>query len=150
MKITVSQLRHIIAEEIAAVKDSDRFLHGGEAGQPFDDEAYMIKSQMLSIKQMASQVCDMLESGDQLPAWLQSHVAVAHENLRQAHGYLMGDAVLDSAPKEPHFMNESYSRITQEEMSAWMKGDWGFVSDLKESNFSDDDETSSDLHESEE
>lgn len=144
MKLTANQLRKIIMEEVSLAKagDSTRFLHGGESGQPFDDEAYMVKIQMNDIKRMAQEVCDMLQSGDQLPAWLQSHVTVSHENLRQAHGYLKGDSALDSQVQESKRRKkklvEAHKRITQAEIEAWKSGDWGFISESDdEENFSD-------------
>lgn len=142
MKLTASMLRKIIMEEVSLAKsgDADRFLHGSESGQPFDDEAYMIKIQMHAIKEMAEEVCDILESGDQLPAWLQSHVAVAHENLRQAHGYLVGDSAVDSKVHESKKLFEAHKRITPDEIEAWKSGDWGFVS---EGDSDDEDDDSS-------
>lgn len=74
--------------------DDDRFLHGSEHGEGHDDEGYMAKSQLASMKEMAYEVCELLDYDDQLPGWVQNHIAVAHENLRQIHGYLTGDAKL--------------------------------------------------------
>lgn len=100
MKITATQLRKIIKEEVENLTKSvdkdnnERFLHGSEHGEPHDDEGYMAKSQLASMKEMAWEVCELLDSDDQLPGWVQNHLAVAHENLRQVHGYLRGDEVL--------------------------------------------------------
>ena len=188
MKLTPSQLRNIIREEVkkatsgkknlseamtritedevAAWKKGDwgyvsgdvmpepghdhqEFLHGSDEGHPHDDEGYMVKSRMASMKKMAEDVCNLLDSEDQLPAWVQDHVAVAHENLQQVHGYLMGDEEMRSHEKvpttvkpvemdmpvgeshnrKPNNLNEAHARVTQEEMRAWMRGDWGFVSE---------------------
>lgn len=74
--------------------DDDSFLHGSEHGDVIDDEGYMAKSQLASMKEMAYEVCELLDGDDQLPGWVQNHLAVAHENLRQIHGYLTGDAKL--------------------------------------------------------
>jgi len=54
----------------------------------------MAKSQLASMKEMAYEVCELLDYDDQLPGWVQNHIPVAHENLRQIHGYLTGDAKL--------------------------------------------------------
>jgi hypothetical protein len=74
---------------------------------------------------------------------------VAHENLQQVHGYLMGDEEMRSHKEVPTTvepvgmdmqvgesrnrkssnLNEAHARVTQEEMRAWMRGDWGFVSE---------------------
>jgi len=131
--------------------DHQEFLHGSDEGHPHDDEGYMVKSRMASMKKMAEDVCGLLDSEDQLPAWVQDHVAVAHENLQQVHGYLMGDEEMrsyqQSAPvslekppmpigesrnRKSNNLNEAHTRVTQEEMKAWMRGDWGFVSEDSE------------------
>jgi hypothetical protein len=143
MKISLSQLRKIIKEEVASVVQGplqqDRFLHGEESGgQTFDDEAEMVKSQLVLMKDMAEEVCDLLNSGDQLPAWAQSHVAVAHENLRQVHGYLVGDSVMDAHEAESQRgLSESHSRITSKELAEWQSGNWGFVSESDEDDLLD-------------
>ena len=80
--------------------DNDRFLHGSEHGEAHDDEGYMAKSQLASMKEMAYEVCELLDGDDQLPGWVQNHLAVAHENLQQVHGYLTGDAKLQAYEEE--------------------------------------------------
>lgn len=110
--------------------DPERFLHGKD---PHDDEGSMVKSRLYSMKQMAKDVCDILNPADQLPGWVQDHISVAHENLQQVHGYLMGQQhateheMIESKRKQT--LSEVHSRITKEEMDAWMRGDWGFVSE---------------------
>ena len=125
--------------------DDDRFLHGSEHGEAHDDEGYMAKSQLAGMKEMAYEVCELLDGDDQLPGWVQNHLAVAHENLRQVHGYLTGDAKMqayeDSELPTPapmampeakqrrlKMLAEGMARITEEELNAWSNGDWGFVS----------------------
>lgn len=149
MKLTPSQLRRIIREEVegmmpTADKDPQRFLHGFESGHPMDDEGYMIKSRMSDVKEMAETICSLLEQGDQLPAWVQDLVASAHTDLEHVKDYLAGDEKLRSydkgMPKVPPMgesyrrgmMLEGHNRITPEEMRAWMDGDWGFVSDSED------------------
>ena len=142
MKLTATQLRKIIKEEVSLAKsgDSTRFLHGSESGHPHDDEGYMVKSRITSMKKMAEDICALLDSGDQLPGWVQDHIAVSHENLQQVHGYLMGDEAMrghESSPAQMMPMEakthrkgmilEGHARITAEEMQAWMGGDWGYV-----------------------
>jgi len=129
--------------------DHQEFLHGSDEGHPHDDEGYMVKSRMASMKKMAKDVCGLLDSEDQLPAWVQDHVAVAHENLQQVHGYLMGDEEMrshgeipttvepvetdmhvgESRNRKSNNLNEAHTHVTQDEMRAWMRGDWGFVSE---------------------
>jgi len=127
--------------------DDDRFLHGSEHSEAHDDEGYMVKSQLSSMKEMAYEVCELLDGDDQLPGWVQNHISVAHENLRQVHGYLTGDAKMqayeDSELPTPAPMTmpeakqrrlkmlaEGIARITEEELNAWSKGDWSFVSGI--------------------
>ncbi|NBO99461.1 MAG: hypothetical protein EBU90_04940 [Proteobacteria bacterium] len=113
--------------------DPERFLHGED---PHDDEGSMVKSRLYSMKQMSADLCSLLNPEDQLPGWVQDHISVAHENMQQVHGYLMGKQhavehemssgdVVESKSR----LNESHNRITKEEMNAWMRGDWGFNSE---------------------
>ena len=128
--------------------DNDRFLHGSEHGEAVDDEGYMAKSQLAGMKEMAYEVCELLDGDDQLPGWVQNHLAVAHENLRQVHGYLTGDAKMqayedselptpapmpmpESKQRRLKALAEGHARITEEELNAWSKGDWGFVADVE-------------------
>ena len=148
MKLTASQLRRIIKEEVSAVmgKDPQRFLHGFESGHPMDDEGYMIKSRMADVKEMAETICTLLDMGDQLPAWVQDLVASAHTDLEHVKDYLVGDEKIRSykKPSAPAGMSgvptesrrrsgktlkEGHSRITDAEFAAWKRGDWGFVSE---------------------
>jgi hypothetical protein len=146
MKITAKQLRKIIEEEISLSKsgDSQRFLHGADEGHPMDDEGYMVKSRMVTVKQIAEDICGLLESGDQLPGWVQDLIATAHSDLQHVHNYLMGDEKLRSykmghghsaipmGESRNRRLNESHKPITKEEMDAWMRGDWGFISEDNE------------------
>lgn len=144
MKLTPRQLRNIIEQEVKHLKsssgDPQRFLHGSDSGHPVDDEGYMVKSSMVSLKKMAEDICGLLDSEDQLPGWVQSLVATAHNDLQHVHGYLTGDAEMhahDGPPQQMMPMEakahrsgmilEGHARITAEEMKAWMGGDWGYV-----------------------
>lgn len=120
MKITAQQLRRLIREEVEAIslkhdEDPDRFLHGFESGHPVDDEGYMTKSRLLSMEKMARDVCDLLKAGDQLPGWVQDHVAVSHENLQQVHGYLMGDEALRNHSDDMREMENLDEKKSKEE-----------------------------------
>ena len=181
MKLTATQLRKIISEEVnnitsgkknlseamsritedevAAWKKGDwgyvsgdeapepghdhqEFLHGAAEGHPMDDEGYMVKSRMASMKKMPADVCGLLDSEDQLPGWVQDLVATSHNDLQHIHDYLMGDEEMRASSKIPaqvapmgesrrlraKKLNEAHTRVTQDEMSAWMRGDWGFSS----------------------
>jgi hypothetical protein len=139
MKITTAQLRKLIKEEMTAVmsgKDPQRFLHGHESGHPNDDEGYMMKLRLASLKKMAMEICELVEMGDQFPGWVQDHVAVAHENMHQIHGYLTGDEMIRqhganqlSVAEGLKRIDEAHTRITPEELAAWQSGDWGFISE---------------------
>jgi hypothetical protein len=69
-------------------EDHERFLHGHDEGSPFDDEGKMAKSRLHRMRDMAKKISALLEDGDQLPGWVQDHLAVAHENLSQVFSYL--------------------------------------------------------------
>lgn len=119
-------------------QDTERFLHGHEHGHPHDDEGAMVKSRLYSVKEMAHDLCDTIENEDQLPGWVQDHISIAHENLQQVHGYIMGqqNAVehgkqLDRIGEAKTTLSEAHNRITKEEMDAWMRGEWGFTSEEK-------------------
>lgn len=90
MKITANQLRRIIREEYESFgvgdKKPSRFLHGED---PEDSEGGMALGQLNAICEMAEELVGLLNSDDQLPGWVQNHITVSHENLRQVHGYLM-------------------------------------------------------------
>lgn len=124
-------------QPVQSTDDSQRFLHGYEEGHPHDDEGYMFKSNLYSMKEMAEEVCELVKPEDQLPGWVQDLLAVAHENLSHVHRYLTGDEALRQYAQHPHMkeskLNEGHNRVTKEEMDAWMRGDWGFVSEENES-----------------
>lgn len=87
MKITLKHLHRIIKEEVAAAGKKTRFLHGED---PDDSEGAMAESRLGSLAKMAEELSMILEPDDQLPGWVQDHISVAHENLQQVHGYMMG------------------------------------------------------------
>jgi len=105
MRITAKQLRKLISEAAASglnedhdldqydeylddEDDSEFFLHGHEDGHAHDAEGSMAKSQLHRVKEMSYMLCDMLDEDDQLPAWVQSHIAIAYENLNQVVSYM--------------------------------------------------------------
>jgi len=89
MKITANQLRRLIREEYESFgigdRNPSRFLHGED---PEDSEGGMAKGQLSDIGSMSQELQELLNPDDQLPGWVQNHLTVAHENLRQIHGYL--------------------------------------------------------------
>jgi len=150
MKLTITQLRKIIKEEVEAMmptggKDPQRFLHGFESGHPMDDEGYMVKSRMSDVKEMAETICDLLEMGDQLPAWVQDLVASAHTDLEHVKDYLVGDEKMraynkpsvsmsmgESKRRSSKILSEGHAPITQSELEQWKSGNWGFVFEADE------------------
>ncbi len=123
------------------VEDPNRFLHGKDG---HDDEGAMVKSRLHLMKDMAKDICDVVRPEDQLPGWVQDHISVAHENLQQVHGYLIGKQhSMEHGHEQEQEMeipvmeskktlSEAHNRVTREEMDAWMRGDWGFVSEENE------------------
>jgi hypothetical protein len=95
------------------------------------------------MKKMAEDICKLLDTEDQLPGWVQDLVATSHNDLQHVHDYLMGDAEMNSYEKSPQQMmptsesrkrnmktlSEGHARITDKEIAAWKRGDWGFVSE---------------------
>jgi hypothetical protein len=112
-------------------EDPNRFLHGKDG---HDDEGAMVKSRLHSMKDMSKDICDVVQPEDQLPGWVQDHISVAHENLQQVHGYLMGKqhSMEHGVMESKKNLTEAHNRVTREEMDAWMRGDWGFVSEENE------------------
>lgn len=105
MRITAKQLRKLISEAAASglsedhdiehydeylddEEDSEFFLHGYEDGHAHDAEGSMAKSQLHRVKTMSDMLCDIIEEDDQLPSWVQSHIAIAYENLNQVVSYM--------------------------------------------------------------
>ena len=105
MRITAKQLRKLISEAAASglsedhdiehydeylddEDDSEFFLHGYEDGHAHDAEGSMAKSQLHRVKTMSDMLCDIIEEDDQLPSWVQSHIAIAYENLNQVMSYM--------------------------------------------------------------
>jgi hypothetical protein len=130
MKIKFEQLRRIIKEEITLAKsgENQRFLHGP------DDEGAMVKSSLSAVMNMASDIQDVMADDDQLPGWVQDHLSVAHENLQQVHGYLMGTLKQESrSSNQKKNISESISKITTREIKEWSKGNWGFISETSQS-----------------
>lgn len=103
MRITAKQLRKLISEAAASglcedhdmesydedlEDDTEFFLHGYEDGHAHDAEGSMAKSQLHRVKSMSEMLCDIIEEDDQLPSWVQSHIAIAYENLNQVMSYM--------------------------------------------------------------
>ena len=91
MRLSANALRSLIKEEyrlsLRKAGDANRFLHGED---PHDSEGEMAKGKLMSMCEMAEELAQLLQEDDQLPGWVQDHISVAHENLQQVHGYLIG------------------------------------------------------------
>lgn len=66
---------------------STRFLHDPHE-ESVDPEGGMAKSKLHRIRVMADMLDDILKHNDQLPPWVQDHIAAAYENLDQVFGYI--------------------------------------------------------------
>lgn len=126
MKITASQLRRIIKEEVAGMtstvkKDPQRFLHGFESGHPIDDEGYMVKLRMANVKETATTICSLLDEEDQLPSWVQDLVASAYTDLEHVKDYLVGDEKLRSYKTQSSTLDVSESGLMKNRDEKFMK-----------------------------
>lgn len=72
------------------------FLHKDKDGHPRDKEGEMVKTRLSRMNKMSRIIDKMLSDDDQLPAWVQDHIAVAHENLQQVFSYMDPVEDLDS------------------------------------------------------
>lgn len=106
MKLTMEMLRRIIKEEYESwgvgEKDPTRFLHGED---PQDSEGAMAKGKLMSLCKMTKELAGLLQDEDQLPGWTQDHISVAHENIQQVHGYMMGQASSENSVKAENKIN---------------------------------------------
>ena len=56
-----------------------------------DDEADMAYSQLSNIKRLSTELCDMIDSEEQLDAWVQAKLTKAEDYLQSVYGYLYGE-----------------------------------------------------------
>ena len=131
--------------------DHEEFLHGSEEGHPYDAEGDMVKSRLSAMSKMSGEISELLHDEDQLPAWVQDLVATSHNDLQHVYDYLTGEAsemasqqtmpVGEARNNKSKNLNESHTQVTQDEMRAWMRGDWGYISeyDKKEELLDDND-----------
>ena len=90
MKITRSQIKKIIKEQMALVPTSSTII-------PLEDEpkimggggrAKMMKQQLQQIASSAQSLHDRLGDEDEIPEWTQSKIAVAEDNIRAVVDHL--------------------------------------------------------------
>jgi len=58
-----------------------------------DDEADMAYSQLSNIKRLSTELHDMIDSEEQLDAWVQAKLTKAEDYLQSVYGYLYGEEV---------------------------------------------------------
>jgi hypothetical protein len=58
-----------------------------------DDEADMAYSQLSNIKRLSAELHDMIDSEEQLDAWVQAKLTKAEDYLQSVYGYLYGEEV---------------------------------------------------------
>lgn len=129
--------------------DDQEFLHGSEEGHPYDAEGDMVKSRLSAMSKMSGEISELLHDEDQLPAWVQDLVATSHNDLQHVYDYLIDEAsemssqqtmpVGEARNNKSKNLNESHTQVTQDEMRAWMRGDWGYVSESDKKEESSDD-----------
>ena len=56
-----------------------------------DDESDMAHGQLYSIKQLASELCDIIDDGEQLDAWVQAKLTKAEDYLNSVYNYMKGE-----------------------------------------------------------
>lgn len=56
-----------------------------------DDESDMAHGQLYSIKDLASKLCDIIDDGEQLDAWVQSKLTKAEDYLNSVYNYMRGE-----------------------------------------------------------
>ena len=56
-----------------------------------DDESDMAHGQLRSIKDLASELCDIIDDGEQLDAWVQSKLTKAEDYLNSVYNYMKGE-----------------------------------------------------------
>jgi len=56
-----------------------------------DDESDMAHSQLRAVKDLSDKLCDMIDDGEQLDAWVQSKLTKAEDYLNSVYRYLAGE-----------------------------------------------------------
>jgi hypothetical protein len=79
MKLTISELRSLIKEELEKNTLLDEIP---------DEEGAMAKSSLLHISKRAQIVRDLLDEKEQLPAWIQDKIAVMNHSMTAIHDYI--------------------------------------------------------------
>lgn len=88
---------------MSSVKESKNWEREGG-----DNEGGMAMSQLHRLNDITSMLLDMLSSGDQLPAWVQSKITRAYTDLNDVFGYL-----------EPRADEEMIMPVTEGKRGLW-------------------------------
>ena len=60
-----------------------------------DDESDMAHSQLRAVKDLSDKLCNMIDDGEQLDAWVQSKLTKAEDYLNSVYRYLAGEEMDD-------------------------------------------------------
>ena len=88
MKITKSELKRIIAEDVVAVELQPQDDHSGRDLGYGEGEGRMTRSQLHKIGRYAQSLHDMIHDDDDLPEWVQSKVATMASDIGKVKHYL--------------------------------------------------------------
>lgn len=76
-----------------------------------DDESDMAHSQLYSIKHLSSELCDIIDDGEQLDAWVQAKLTKAEDYLQSVYNYIKGEEVRDEPPTDHSINNYSKDNV---------------------------------------
>lgn len=119
MKITKSELRKIINEELEVVLTNEEAgdLFGEEVRQQLeshdDGEGSMAVKQLNNIGMMSGDVLDLVDDSDNLDEWVEAKITKAHDYLNSVFNHLRGESVHHVSLAERKF--KSGQKVTHEE-----------------------------------
>ena len=81
-------------------------------GDP-NDESSMARSQLKNIMKNAQSMLDLINQGQQLDAWVQSHLAVSNDKIQDAKNYLENEATEDpgAMQNEPQVIDPTMDAV---------------------------------------
>ena len=95
MKITPELLRHLIQEQIDEACGDMQSIDMEIEHDDGDHEGSMAKRQMFKTAQYAADIFDMIEEGEEFPAWIQSKMTKIADYIGVVKHYLEYDEVMD-------------------------------------------------------
>ena len=72
-----------------------------------DDESDMAHSQLRAVKDLSDKLCNMIDDGEQLDAWVQSKLTKAEDYLNSVYRYLAGEEEEDMDDMPPMHSSDS-------------------------------------------